>query len=117
MLFTTPDLVGHLKAFGKILGPRGLMPNAKIGTLTSEKELKSSLIQAKAGQVNYRVDAGKNICVPIGKINFKDEDLLRNFKSFMLSLTEKKPASLKGKYYTGAFIKSTMGPRWRLNLD
>lgn len=70
MLFTTPDLIAHLKPFGKILGPRGLMPNAKIGTLASEKDIVDSIKRAKAGQVNYRVDSGKNLHAPLGKITF-----------------------------------------------
>ena len=83
MLFTTPELLPKLKIFGKVLGPRGLMPNPKVGTLTSDKELANSIVQAKAGQVTYRVDTGKNIHAPIGKITFSDEDLLRNFKSLI----------------------------------
>ena len=79
--------------------------------------MKKAVERAKAGQVNYRVDAGKNIHAPLGKITFTDEDLLRNFKSLMRSLIEKKPPTLKGKYIKRAFIKSTMGPRWKLNIE
>ena len=86
MLFTTPDMINQLKAFGKVLGPRGLMPNAKVGTLVNEKDLPDAIKRAKAGQVNYRVDSGKNIHVPLGKITFKDEDILKNFKALMQSL-------------------------------
>lgn len=70
MLFTTPELLPKLKQYGKILGPRGLMPNPKVGTLVNQKQLPNAIIQAKAGQVNYRVDAGKNIHARIGKISF-----------------------------------------------
>lgn len=117
MLFTTPELLPKLKIFGKILGPRGLMPNAKVGTLVSDKEMFNSIERAKAGQVNYRVDSGKNIHAPIGKITFTDEQLMVNLKSLIESLTERKPAGLKTKYFIKAFVKSTMGPRWKLNME
>lgn len=83
MLFTTPQFLPRLKAYGKILGPRGLMPNPKVGTLVSDKELAGAVVRAKAGQVNFRVDAGRNIHAQIGKITFTDEQLLKNFKSLM----------------------------------
>lgn len=79
--------------------------------------MQQAVERAKAGQVNYRVDAGKNIHAPLGKITFKDEDILRNFKSLMQSLIEKKPLNLKGRYLNRAYMKSTMGPRWKLNID
>lgn len=117
MLFTTPEHLAKLKIFGKVLGPRGLMPNPKIGTLVADKELSSAITRAKAGQVTFRVDSGKNIHAPIGKITFTDEQLLANFKSLIDSLVEKKPAGLKTKYLIRAFVKSTMGPRWKLNME
>ena len=116
MLFSTPEHLAKLKIFGKILGPRGLMPNAKVGTLVSDKELYEAIKRAKAGQVNYRVDSGKNIHAPIGKITFTDEQLMVNLKSLFESLSERKPATLKTKYFIRAYIKSTMGPRWKLNI-
>ena len=73
--------------------------------------------RAKAGQVNYRVDNGKNIHVPLGKITFTDEQLMQNLKSVIESLVEKKPTGLKNKYLVSAFIKSTMGPRWKLDME
>jgi large subunit ribosomal protein L1 len=76
----------------------------------------NAVTRAKAGQVNFRVDAGKNIHAQIGKITFTDDQLLQNFKSLMNALVDKKPAGLKGKYILGGFIKSTMGPRWKLNI-
>lgn len=74
-------------------------------------------MRAKAGQVNFRVDAGKNIHAQIGKITFSDEELLRNMKSLMNALVDKKPATLRSKYLICAFMKSTMGPRWRLDVE
>jgi large subunit ribosomal protein L1 len=73
--------------------------------------------RAKAGQVNYRVDSGRNLHAHIGKITFKDDQLLRNFKSLMQSLVEKKPTGIKGRYFQEAYIKSTMGPRWKLKIE
>lgn len=94
-----------------------MMPNPKVGTLVSEKELPAAVTRAKAGQVSFRVDSGKNIHAQIGKISFTDEQLLQNFKALMNALQEKKPAGLKGKYFIAGFLKSTMGPRWKLNIE
>jgi len=99
-LYTTPNNLPKLKPFGKFLGPKGLMPNAKVGTLVSLKELPLALKQAKEGQVSYRVDKGKNIHAHIGKIDFTDEQLLVNWRAVMKSLVDKRPATLKGKYFT-----------------
>jgi len=85
-LFTTPLHIPKLKPFGKALGPKGLMPNAKLGTLVPYDELLNALAMAKAGQVSYRVDAGKNIHAQIGKIDFTDEQLLMNWRAVMKSL-------------------------------
>lgn len=93
------------------------MPNPKVGTLVNDKEMAAAVTRAKAGQVSFKVDAGKNIHAQIGKITFTEEQLLKNFKSLMLAIQSKKPANLKGKYYIGGFIKSTMGPRWKLNIE
>lgn len=93
------------------------MPNPKIGTLVSEKDLPQAVTRAKAGQVNFRVDSGRNIHAQIGKITFTDEQLLQNFKSLMNALQDRKPLGLKGKYFLGAFLKTTMGPRWKLNVE
>lgn len=93
------------------------MPNPKVGTLVNDKDLANAIIRAKAGQVNFRVDSGKNIHAQIGKITFTDEQLLQNFKSLMMALQDKKPAGLKGKYLIAGFIKTTMGPRWKLNIE
>lgn len=74
------------------------------------------MIQAKAGQVSFRVDDGRNIHTQIGKMSFSDEQLLENWRSVMKTLVDKRPPSLKGKYFTEAYIKSTMGPSWKINL-
>lgn len=98
-LFCTPELLPKLKAFGKILGPRGLMPNAKVGTLGKDEPLLRMIKEAKAGQVTFRVDTGRNLHSPLGKLSFTDDQLLLNFKSLMMALSDKKPPSLKGKYF------------------
>jgi large subunit ribosomal protein L1 len=74
------------------------------------------LKQAKAGQVSFRVDNGKNIHAQIGKVDFTDEQLLQNWRSVMKTLVDKRPPTLKGKYFTHAYLKSTMGPSWKVNL-
>ena len=76
------------------------MPNAKVGTLVPIQDLPSALEQAKTGQVSFRVDIGRNIHAQIGKMDFSDEDLLRNWRSVMKTLVEKRPVSTKGKYFT-----------------
>lgn len=115
-MFTTPAHVAKLKMYGKLLGPKGLMPNAKLGTLVPFEELPDALRMAKAGQVTFRVDSGKNIHTQIGKMSFTDEQLLLNWRAVMKALVEKRPPTLKGKYFTEAYLKSTMGPRWKINL-
>lgn len=115
-MFTTPEHLPKLKAYGKLLGPKGLMPNAKIGTLVPFRDMPKALDMAKAGQVSFRVDEGRNIHAQIGLMSFTDEQLLVNWLAVMKTLVEKRPPSLKGKYFTDAYLKSTMGPRWNINL-
>lgn len=92
------------------------MPNAKIGTLVPFRDMPKALDMAKAGQVSFRVDEGRNIHAQIGLMSFTDEQLLVNWLAVMKTLVEKRPPSLKGKYFTDAYLKSTMGPRWNINL-
>jgi large subunit ribosomal protein L1 len=115
-LFTTPSHIQKLKAFGKLLGPKGLMPNAKIGTLVPYHELATALEQAKAGQVSFRVDDGRNIHALIGKMSFTDEQLLTNWRAVMKVLVDKRPPTTKGKYFTHAYLKSTMGVGWKVDV-
>ena len=89
-----------MKPYGKMLGPKGLMPNSKVGTLVPYADLPSALEQAKAGQVSFRVDQGKNIHAQIGKMNFTDEELMINWRAVMKTLVAKRPPTLKGKYFT-----------------
>lgn len=116
-MFTTVNHIHKIKHLGKILGPKGLMPNAKMGTIVTFEKLPATLKEAKAGQVTFRVDNGKNIHVMLGKIDFTDDQVITNLNEVMKALSEKKPAGLKGKYFLEAYLKSTMGPRWKLNSE
>lgn len=104
----TPDMMGTVGRLGKILGPRGLMPNPKTGTVTMDVKQAIKLIQA--GKVDFRVDKGGNIHAAVGKTGFAVEDLEANVNSLMSALLKLKPASSKGHYVKGVAISSTMGP-------
>jgi large subunit ribosomal protein L1 len=109
----TPDMMGEVGKLGRILGPRGLMPNPKVGTVTFDvgKAVKDS----KAGKIEYRVDKGSNIHVPVGRVSFEKIKLVENIKALMVELLRAKPASAKGKYILSVYISTTMGPAIRLD--
>ena len=111
----TPDMMGEVGKLGRILGPRGLMPNPKVGTVTFDvgKAVKDS----KAGKIEYRVDKGSNIHVPVGRISFEKIKLVENIKALMLELLRAKPASTKGKYILSVYISTTMGPAIKLDTQ
>ncbi len=104
----TPDLMGLVGKFGKILGPRGLMPNPKLGTVTFD--VAKAVKEIKAGKIEYRVEKTGIIHVPIGKISFDKEALLENILAVLKSVTRAKPATSKGKYIKKITVSSTMGP-------
>ena len=104
----TPDMMGEVGKLGKVLGPRGLMPNPKSGTVTFD--VAKAVREAKAGKIEYRVDKGANIHVPVGKMSFEKEKLVDNIKALAQELVRAKPASAKGKYIRSMYISSTMGP-------
>jgi len=104
----TPDMMGEVGKLGKLLGPRGLMPNPKSGTVTFD--VAKAVREAKAGKIEYRVDKGANIHVPVGKMSFEKEKLVDNIKALAQELMRAKPASAKGKYIKSMYISSTMGP-------
>jgi large subunit ribosomal protein L1 len=104
----TPDMMGEVGKLGKLLGPRGLMPNPKSGTVTFD--VAKAVREAKAGKIEYRVDKGANIHVPIGKMSFEKQKLVDNIKALAQELVRAKPASAKGKYIKSMYISSTMGP-------
>jgi large subunit ribosomal protein L1 len=104
----TPDMMGEVGKLGKLLGPRGLMPNPKSGTVTFD--VAKAVREAKAGKIEYRVDKGANIHVPVGKMSFEKQKLVDNIKTLAQELVRAKPASAKGKYIKSMYISSTMGP-------
>ena len=108
ILIATPDMMGQLGRLGKILGPKGLMPNPKTGTVTMD--VASAVKNAKAGQVNFRVDKKGNIHVGIGKVSFSSEQLEENAKTFIAKINKMKPSTAKGRYIQKAAISLTMSP-------
>ena len=104
----TPDMMGMVGKLGRILGPRGLMPNAKTGTVTFE--LDKAINELKSGKIDFRVQKAGIIHVPVGKVSFGVEKLLENLKVFLDKITALKPASSKGTYFKSISISSTMGP-------
>ncbi len=109
----TPDMMGEVGKLGRILGPRGLMPNPKVGTVTFD--VGKAVKDAKAGKIEYRVDKGSNIHVPVGKVSFDKQKLVENIQALVLELLRAKPASAKGKYVLSLHLSSTMGPSVKLD--
>ncbi|MCF8012121.1 MAG: 50S ribosomal protein L1 [Clostridiales bacterium] len=109
----TPDMMGSVGKLGRILGPRGLMPNPKTGTVTFEVE--QAVQEAKAGKIQYRVDKAGIIHAPIGKISFEIEKLEENLHTLVDKLKKVKPAAAKGQYMRAVVVTSTMGPSIKLN--
>ena len=107
-LIATPDMMPLLGKFGKVLGPKGLMPNPKTGTVTMD--IKKAVEEVKAGRVEYRTDSFGNIHGVIGKASFSEEDLLANLDAFVAQILRIKPATVKGEYVKNISISSTMGP-------
>jgi large subunit ribosomal protein L1 len=103
----TPDMMGQVGKLGKVLGPRGLMPNPKTGTVTFD--VKQAIEQIQAGKVDYRVDKAGNVHASLGKASFSVEDLEENFNTLMAALVKAKPASSKGHYVKGVSVSTTMG--------
>jgi len=104
----TPDLMGTVGKIGKILGPRGLMPNVKVGTVTFE--VAKAVNELKGGKVEFRVDRAGVIHAPVGKVSFGAEKLLQNLGALMDALMRLKPATSKGTYMKGIYVSTTMGP-------
>ena len=108
VIIATPDMMGELGKRGRILGPRGLMPNPKVGTVTMD--IDKAVREAKAGRVEYRVDKAGIIHVSVGKRSFSKDDLLENAQTLYKELIRVKPASLKGAYIASVFVSGTMTP-------
>ena len=104
----TPDMMGTVGRLGKILGPRGLMPNPKLGTVTMD--LQKAISEVKAGKVEYRTDKAGNVHVAIGKASFDAEKLQQNFQALIDTLIRVKPAAAKGQYIRSVTVAATMGP-------
>lgn len=106
----TPELMGKVGRLGRILGPRGLMPNPKTGTVVPANDLPRVIKEAKAGRVEFRVDKTGNLHVPIGKLNFSEQQLYENFLALVQAVVKAKPASAKGTYLRKIVLAATMGP-------
>ena len=113
VLVTTPDMMGRVGRLGKILGPRGLMPNPKAGTVTPD--IGKAVTEAKAGKIEYRLDKQNIIHVPVGKASFGPEKLGDNLRVVMDAIVKAKPAAAKGQYIKSATVATTMGPGIKLN--
>ncbi|KYO69292.1 50S ribosomal protein L1 [Thermovenabulum gondwanense] len=109
----TPDMMGAVGKLGKILGPRGLMPNPKAGTVTFD--IAKAVKEIKAGKIEYRVDKTGIVHAPIGKKSFGAQKLLENFRALMESIIKAKPAAAKGQYLKSIVVSSTMGPGIKIN--
>jgi large subunit ribosomal protein L1 len=113
VIVATPDVMGQLGQLGRILGPRGLMPNPKAGTVTMD--VGRAVREIKAGKIEFRVDKTGNVHAPVGKVSFSEEHLAENLKAFMDTIVRAKPAAAKGQYIRSATVSSTMGPGVRLD--
>ena len=108
VIVATPDMMGEVGKLGRVLGPKGLMPNPKTGTVTFDVE--KAVNEIKAGKVEYRVDRDGNVHVPIGKASFENEKLIENFNTIFETMQKVKPAAAKGTYMKNVSVTSTMGP-------
>ena len=114
VVIATPDMMGVVGRLGKILGPRGLMPTPKAGTVTPD--VAKAVTEAKAGKIEYRLDKTNIIHCPIGKVSFGTEKLKENFDALMGAIVKAKPAATKGQYIKSCTIATTMGPGVKLNV-
>ena len=115
VIVATPDMMAEVGKLGRVLGPKGLMPNPKTGTVTFEVE--NAVNEIKAGKVEYRVDKSSNLHVPIGKISFDDNQLVENFETIMETIVKAKPQSSKGTYVRNVALTSTMGPGIKIDAS
>ncbi|MCC6189223.1 MAG: 50S ribosomal protein L1 [Anaerolineales bacterium] len=106
----TPEMMGKVGRLGRVLGPRGLMPNPKTGTVVPAADLPRAIREAKAGRVEFRVDKTGNLHVPIGKVSFSEQQLRENMSALMQAVMKAKPATAKGTYLRKVVVAATMGP-------
>ena len=114
VVVATPDMMGVVGRLGKVLGPKGLMPNPKAGTVTMD--VTKAIADIKAGKIEYRLDKQNIIHCPIGKVSFTEEKLNENFEALMEAIKKAKPSSLKGQYLRSVTLSSTMGPGVKVNV-
>ena len=112
---STPDMMGKVGKLGRVLGPRGLMPNPKAGTVVPEQDLPRVINETKAGRVEFRLDKTANIHVPIGKVSFELNALYENLAQFMEAIKKARPAAAKGSFIRRITLSSTMGPGVRVD--
>ena len=108
VVIASPDMMGVVGRLGKVLGPRGLMPNPKAGTVTPD--VAKAVIDAKAGKIEYRLDKTNIIHCPVGKVSFGTEKLQENFEALLGAIVRAKPATAKGQYIKSCVVAATMGP-------
>ena len=114
-VIATPDMMGVVGRLGKVLGPKGLMPNPKLGTVTME--VTKAVTDAKGGQVEFRVEKAGIVHARIGKASFSEADLVENFRAFMDAIIKNRPSGAKGKFVKKVSISSTMGPGLKVDLE
>lgn len=115
VLITTPDMMGLVGRLGKVLGPRGLMPNPKAGTVAPD--IAKAITEAKAGKIEYRLDKTNIIHCPIGKVSFGAEKLNQNFETLMEAIVKAKPSAAKGQYIKSCVVTATMGPGIKVSAN
>ena len=113
VVVATPDMMGVVGRLGRVLGPKGLMPNPKAGTVTMD--VTKAIEDIKAGKIEYRLDKSNIVHVPIGKASFDEEKIVENFDALMSAIVKARPSALKGKYLKSVTIASTMGPGVKVN--
>lgn len=113
VVVATPDMMGVVGRLGRVLGPKGLMPNPKAGTVTMD--VTKAIADIKAGKIEYRLDKANIIHVPVGKVSFTEEQLNENFQTLIDAIVKAKPAAAKGQYLKSVVIASTMGPGVKIN--
>lgn len=114
VVVATPDMMGVVGRLGRVLGPKGLMPNPKAGTVTMD--VTKAIQEIKAGKIEYRLDKTNIIHVPVGKASFTEEQLADNFQTLMDAILKAKPSTVKGAYFKSVALTSTMGPGVKLNV-
>ncbi len=112
----TPEMMGKVGKLGRVLGPRGLMPNPKAGTVVNPQDMGRAVIEAKAGRVEFRLDKTANIHVPIGKVSFDEQKLYENFASLMDAIKKARPSAAKGNYIKRITVAATMGPGIKMDV-